>query len=343
MANTEQALNKAIEALTEAANVIEKLKPAANGNGTIVRARDAIAALTAASAEAAMPVDFSKPLETIKGEPVTYVCSDVIEYKSARVCVDQTTGVVYSSPYIGLRIRNAAPQASQPIGQPVSGAELTDEHYTGGRFIRYIEAPRDMQISYKDDRAVLSASGQASQSEKARATAQSSQIVARMPDGSTAANVYEAFERGRQSAVRDAEKVCDKYKRGVMDLVNVRELQRAIRALLSTPAQQTDAPVNVPELNVVREAMMAAYFGTGDWSKKLNAAISLVDVMLTVAAPAPVDQTEAQQSADKWKQMAEYQYAIRQYPNELELGQGALDDYFKTWTWDAAIAKEQDK
>lgn len=52
MTKTEQALNKAREALEEAANVLEKLKPEGHGNGTIVRARDAISALTAASAEA---------------------------------------------------------------------------------------------------------------------------------------------------------------------------------------------------------------------------------------------------------------------------------------------------
>ncbi|MBF8465166.1 hypothetical protein ABN148_20055 [Klebsiella oxytoca] len=53
-------------------------------------------------------LDFSLPLETESGEPVKYVCHDVIEYKCARVCVDVETGVVYSSPYVGLKIRNNA-------------------------------------------------------------------------------------------------------------------------------------------------------------------------------------------------------------------------------------------
>lgn len=58
-------------------------------------------------------IDFSKPLETESGEPVKHICHDVIEYKCARVCVDVTTGVVYSSPYVGLKIRNkeASPRA----------------------------------------------------------------------------------------------------------------------------------------------------------------------------------------------------------------------------------------
>ncbi|MPT55007.1 hypothetical protein [Delftia sp.] len=52
-------------------------------------------------------LDFTKPLQTIKGEPVKWIVSDVIEHKCARVCVDENTGLVYSSPYIGLRIVNA--------------------------------------------------------------------------------------------------------------------------------------------------------------------------------------------------------------------------------------------
>ncbi|WP_414465971.1 hypothetical protein [Klebsiella aerogenes] len=51
-------------------------------------------------------LDFTRPLETESGEPVKYVCHDVIEYKSARVCVDVETGIVYSSPYVGMKIRN---------------------------------------------------------------------------------------------------------------------------------------------------------------------------------------------------------------------------------------------
>ncbi|MCM7837833.1 hypothetical protein [Enterobacter asburiae] len=51
-------------------------------------------------------IDFSLPLETENGEPVKYVCQDVVEYKCARVCIDVKTGIVYSSPYVGLKIRN---------------------------------------------------------------------------------------------------------------------------------------------------------------------------------------------------------------------------------------------
>ncbi|HBO4894645.1 TPA: hypothetical protein L4V44_004532 [Pseudomonas aeruginosa] len=55
-------------------------------------------------------LDFSKPLETENGEPVKWICADVIEYKSARVCVAKDTGLVYSSPYVGLKIRNVMPE-----------------------------------------------------------------------------------------------------------------------------------------------------------------------------------------------------------------------------------------
>ena len=54
------------------------------------------------------PLDFTQPLETESGEPVKYICSDVIEYKCARICVDAATGIVYSSPYAGLKIRNTS-------------------------------------------------------------------------------------------------------------------------------------------------------------------------------------------------------------------------------------------
>ena len=57
-------------------------------------------------------LDFTQPLETESGEPVTYVCHDVIEYKCARVCVDVETGIVYSSPHVGLKIRNVRKYAS---------------------------------------------------------------------------------------------------------------------------------------------------------------------------------------------------------------------------------------
>lgn len=53
-------------------------------------------------------LDFTRPLETESGEPVKHVCHDVIEYKCARVCVDVETGIVYSSPYVGLKIRNVS-------------------------------------------------------------------------------------------------------------------------------------------------------------------------------------------------------------------------------------------
>ncbi|MGC6675191.1 hypothetical protein ACP0IF_31065 [Pseudomonas aeruginosa] len=76
-------------------------------------------AFNEAPAEALKPeqaeaeLDFSRPLETENGEPVKWICADVIEYKSARVCVAKDTGLVYSSPYIGLKIRNVMPEQAE--------------------------------------------------------------------------------------------------------------------------------------------------------------------------------------------------------------------------------------
>ncbi|HBO0862809.1 hypothetical protein KKY53_14770 [Pseudomonas aeruginosa] len=64
-------------------------------------------------AQAEVKLDFSRPLETENGEPVKWICADVIEYKSARVCVAKDTGLVYSSPYIGLKIRNVIPEQAE--------------------------------------------------------------------------------------------------------------------------------------------------------------------------------------------------------------------------------------
>lgn len=87
-----------------------------------------------------MTLDFSKPLETEGGEPVKYICADVIEYRCARVCVDPATGVVYSSPYHGLRIRNAVPVAAQPAPavpevtpEMIAAAEAVDDLYRMGQ------------------------------------------------------------------------------------------------------------------------------------------------------------------------------------------------------------------
>ena len=55
------------------------------------------------------------------------------------------------------------------------------------------------------------------------------------------------------------------------------------------------------------------------------------------------EQLAAEKDASKWKQMAEFQYAIRQYPNNLDMGIGALDAYFKGWNYDAAIAAQKGK
>ncbi|EPB5226401.1 ead/Ea22-like family protein [Citrobacter freundii] len=67
-------------------------------------------------------IDFSQPLETESGEPVKYICHDVIEYKCARVCVDIATGIVYSSPYVGLKIRNKEANPRAKLREQIESA-----------------------------------------------------------------------------------------------------------------------------------------------------------------------------------------------------------------------------
>jgi len=51
----------------------------------------------------------------------------------------------------------------------------------------------------------------------------------------------------------------------------------------------------------------------------------------------------AEAKAQKWKQIAEYQYAKRMYPGNLELGQGALDAYAKKCTTYDALATQSER
>lgn len=39
--------------------------------------------------------------------------------------------------------------------------------------------------------------------------------------------------------------------------------------------------------------------------------------------------------------MAEFQYARIAYPGDLDLGQGALDAYFKGWTWADSVESKR--
>ncbi|HHI5090546.1 hypothetical protein OLM99_16925 [Pseudomonas aeruginosa] len=93
------------------------LSPVKTSFHTVPVYREARAAL--AQPSPVQELDFSKPLETENGDPVKWICADVIEYKSARICVAQDTGLVYSSPYIGLKIRNVIPEQAEAERQEV--------------------------------------------------------------------------------------------------------------------------------------------------------------------------------------------------------------------------------
>lgn len=49
-------------------------------------------------------------------------------------------------------------------------------------------------------------------------------------------------------------------------------------------------------------------------------------------------------NANTWKEIAEYQYALRQYPSQPELGQGALDAFAQKWPgFEAAVELHMEK
>ncbi|OTI60726.1 hypothetical protein CAZ10_16725 [Pseudomonas aeruginosa] len=110
---------KALKTIQRAALAQPSPKCAAcNGSGFVEFERGAVIKDCPRCHRVAQPspapeLDFSRPLETENGEPVKWICADVIEYKSARVCVAKDTGLVYSSPYIGLKIRNVIPEQAK--------------------------------------------------------------------------------------------------------------------------------------------------------------------------------------------------------------------------------------
>ncbi|WP_311172649.1 hypothetical protein [Pseudomonas aeruginosa] len=100
-------------------------------------------------------LDFSRPLETENGDPVKWICADVIEYKSAHVCVAKDTGLVYSSPYIGLKIRNVMPEQAEAERPEVVGYLATAEHPKHGqphKAFNYFKDQHDAQVAHWRER-----------------------------------------------------------------------------------------------------------------------------------------------------------------------------------------------
>lgn len=61
----------------------------------------------------------------------------------------------------------------------------------------------------------------------------------------------------------------------------------------------------------------------------------------TATEPLPEQQSEEDTLAQKWKEIAEFQHALRHFPFELDLGQGALDAYAQNWPgYQGAIDRE---
>ena len=60
-------------------------------------------------------LDFSKPMKMeLTGERVRHICSDVVEIGFARVCVDSSTGIIYSGPHIGHKVINSQSDPTPP-------------------------------------------------------------------------------------------------------------------------------------------------------------------------------------------------------------------------------------
>lgn len=71
------------------------------------------------------------------------------------------------------------------------------------------------------------------------------------------------------------------------------------------------------------------------WGIELCQLADKVKAALTASQASAV-----KEDAAKWKQMAEFQYALRVYPENLDLGIGALDAYFKGWNYGTARSQE---
>ena len=102
-------------------------------------------------------IDFSQPLETENGEPVKYICHDVIEYKCARVCVDIATGVVYSSPYVGLKIRNKETTQRAKLREQIESAADVYWQFDNGRIsdMKCGDLSHEYLLFVKDPKNVL--------------------------------------------------------------------------------------------------------------------------------------------------------------------------------------------
>ena len=62
-------------------------------------------------------LNFSKPMIMQKnGESVRWICQDVIEYRCARVCVDERTGIIYSGPFKDWKVIQAPLETGTCIG-----------------------------------------------------------------------------------------------------------------------------------------------------------------------------------------------------------------------------------
>lgn len=116
-------------------------------------------------------IDFSKPLETESGEPVKHICHDVIEYKCARVCVDIATGVVYSSPYVGLKIRNKEASPRAKLREQIESAADAYRQFDNGWIseMKCGELSHEYLLFVKEPKNVLALLGELATKEEQRA------------------------------------------------------------------------------------------------------------------------------------------------------------------------------
>lgn len=103
------------------------------------------------------------------------------------------------------------------------------------------------------------------------------------------------------AAIEAADKLCDKYKRGVMDLVNVHELQRGIRALRqqasavqTIPSDHVIVPIE-PTEEMVDSGAEARIEAGKDSSAAIGEVVKAVYLAMLSAAPSAAQQAPAVQ------------------------------------------------
>ena len=147
------------------------------------------------------------------------------------------------------------------------------------------------------------------------------------------AKIMDAFAQARDEALADLAAVQVQARMDLQAMKAERDAALHLECAVAGMLRETEVALAV--VTAERDALKASL----DECKQLWREHSAAEYIATRSAlKAECDAALAlRQERDKWKQMAEWQYALRRYPHDLEMGNGALDAHMKSWTWDAAI------